>query len=159
VILSCFVTYISSIGGCRHLYYLTTQQQLLAVKYNWIAQIWGIVGFATGKVSVALLIFRIVGPGWAWMRWTLHFIMVSLLLFSGIDCILTFVQCNPPRALWTPDIPHKCWDSKIQSDYAIFVACMDLLLPMIILMLTVIRLERADGHRSGRFAGGDDLGH
>ena len=52
--------------------------------------------------------------------------MVSVLIFNSVDCILTFVQCNPPRALWMPQLiasgEAKCWDSRVQADFAIFLA-------------------------------------
>ncbi len=122
VILASFTTHLASIGGCRHLFYLSPQQQLQAVKYNWISQPWGIFGFATGKISVALLILRILGPSTIWRKWILYGCMASVFIINAIGSILTFVQCNPPRALWTPTIPSHCWDPKVQSDYAIFLS-------------------------------------
>ncbi|KAI9655764.1 MAG: hypothetical protein M1821_005199 [Bathelium mastoideum] len=127
LILAGFVTYYASIGGCRHLFYLTPTQQLLAVKYNWITQPWGIFGFGTGKISVALLILRILGPNIFWRKWILYVTMAVVFTTTSLACILTFVQCDPPRALWTPQLvaEHKatCWNPKAQSDYAIFFSC------------------------------------
>ena len=119
-----FVTYLASIGGCRHLYYLSLAQRLNAVKYNWITQPWGIFAFATGKISVAFLILRIIGPNTFWRKYILYGIMASVFIINGLGCILSFVQCNPPRALWTPDIikPGTCWDPKVQSGYAMFLS-------------------------------------
>ena len=122
VILASFTTHLAIIGGCRHLFYLSPQQQLQAVKYNWISQPWGIFGFATGKISVALLILRIMGPNTIWRKWILYGCMASVLVINAIGSILTFVQCNPPRALWTPTIHAHCWNPKVQSDYAIFLS-------------------------------------
>ena len=122
IILASFTTHLASIGGCRHLFYLSPQQQSQAVKYNWISQPWGIFGFATAKISVALLILRIMGPNSVWRKWILYGCMASVFIINAIGSILTFVQCNPPRALWTPNIHSHCWDPKIQSDYAIFLS-------------------------------------
>jgi hypothetical protein len=113
-------------GGGRHLYYLTPQQQMLVIKFNWIAQVFGIMAFAAVKISVSLLIMRIITLNNVWMRYVLWFVMGSMALFSVLDCIFNFVQCDPPRALWEPNIPHKCWDSRVQSGIAIFNACMSL---------------------------------
>jgi hypothetical protein len=126
LILSGFITYYAHIGGLKHLFYLEPAQQAMAVKYNWITQPWAIFGFATGKVSVALLILRIIGPNTFWRKWILYFAMGSALLFTSLGCIFTFVQCDPPRALWTPQLiaagQAKCWDSRVQADYAIFLS-------------------------------------
>lgn len=124
VILSAFVTYLASIGGCRHLYYLSPVQRLNSVKYNWITQPWGIFAFATGKISVACLILRIIGPNTFWRKWTLYGIIASVFIINALGCIFSFVQCNPPRALWTPEIvgPDTCWNPKTQSNYAIFLS-------------------------------------
>jgi hypothetical protein len=126
LILSSFVTYYASIGGLRHLYYLQPEQQALVIKYNWITQPWCIFGFATGKISVALLILRLIGPNTFWRKWILYASMVTVFIFNALACIFTFVQCNPPRALWTPQLvatgQAKCWDSTSQADFSIFSA-------------------------------------
>lgn len=118
------MTYLADKGGCRHLYYLTTDQQLLVVKFNWITQVWGIFGFATGKSSVALQIKRILGPNDNWMKWLLWFLMLSTTIFCGLDCLFGIVQCDPPRALWEPWIPHTCWNTNVQANFAIFISGM-----------------------------------
>jgi hypothetical protein len=127
LILSAFITYYATIGGLRHLFYLEPEEQALVVKYNWITQPWCIFGFATGKISVALLILRLIGPNTFWRKWTLYGSMITVFIFNVLACILTFVQCDPPRALWEPQLiatgQAKCWDSRIQSDYAIFSTC------------------------------------
>jgi len=96
------------------------------VKYNWIAQPWGIFGFAVGKVSVALLMLRIIGPNTVWRKWILWGTMVSVIIINAVGCILTFVQCDPPRALWNPQLvasgQAKCWNPKVQSNYALFLS-------------------------------------
>ena len=115
-----WVTYLASIGGCRHLYYLSPSQALEAVKYNWIAQVFGITVFATGKIAVALLILRIIGPKTFWRKWILWAVIVSAVVINLIGIILEFVQCDPPRALWTPGIPSHCWGPEVEQHYAIF---------------------------------------
>ena len=126
LVLASFVTYYSSIGGCRHLFYLSPPEQGLAVKYNWITQPWGIFGFAMGKISVALLILRIIGPNTVVRKWILYIAMVSVLIINALGCVLTFVQCGPPAALWQPQLVSAgqatCWDASVQEDYAIFLS-------------------------------------
>ncbi|KAJ5281523.1 integral membrane protein [Penicillium angulare] len=135
--LAAFVTYLASIGGCRHLYYLSTAQQLQAVKYNWITQTWGIAGFAVGKSSVALQIIRILGPNDHWIKWTCWVLIGSTSLFCGLDCLFGFVQCNPPRALWDPSVAQNCWDTSVQADFAIFISAWNVMADLILAALPI----------------------
>ena len=56
------VTFLVKHSGQRHLYYLTPSQKEYASKLDWISQPFNIMSLATGKVSVALLILRLLGP-------------------------------------------------------------------------------------------------
>ena len=120
--MTCFVTYLASIGGSRHIYYLTPDQALQAVKWSWISQPWGIFLFATGKASVAILILRIMGRTSFWRRLVLYAVIVSVFIVNSLGCVFTFVQCDPPRALWTPGLSAHCWDPKVQEHYNYFLA-------------------------------------
>ena len=116
------VTYLASIGGFRHMFYLPPPEQLRAVKWNWIALVFGILLFATGKIAVALLIIRILSPSSDWRKKVLYGIIILAVIFNTLGAILGFVQCSPPRALWTPNFPSSCWDPRVQSDYAILMS-------------------------------------
>ncbi|KAJ6032084.1 hypothetical protein N7540_002816 [Penicillium herquei] len=120
VILSGFTTYMAKQGGFRHLADLSTQEKITAVKWNWITQEWGISGLVAGKVSVALQLLRIIGPNNKITRWALYALITSLIAISLVDCIITFAQCDPPRALWDMVPDAKCWNSSVQADYALF---------------------------------------
>ena len=91
-----------------------------------------------GKISVALLILRIIGPNTTWRKLLLWGLMVSVFLINAVDCILTFVQCDPPKALWDSQLVSmglaKCWDSKVQSDFAIFLSSIFFRPPLSVLL-------------------------
>ncbi|RAL06523.1 uncharacterized protein BO97DRAFT_447481 [Aspergillus homomorphus CBS 101889] len=99
IIMVAFAQHLAVIGAARHVYYLTTTQQLQVVKYEWIAQTFGVLGFATSKTSVALQIRRILGPNSRRTRWLLWLIISLTYTIYGIDYIFSFVQCTPPRAI------------------------------------------------------------
>ena len=122
LVMTCFVTYLASIGGARHVYYLSEEQTIEAVKWSWISQPWGIFLFATGKASVAILLLRIIGPNTLWRKWILYGVIASVFIVNSLGCIFTFVQCNPPRALWTPGLPAKCWNPNVQAHFNYFLA-------------------------------------
>ena len=43
-------------------------------------------------------------------------------VISVIACILIYVQCEPPRALWEKVEGAKCWDPDVEINYSIFVS-------------------------------------
>ena len=122
LIMTCFVTYLASIGGCRHLYYLTPEQALQALKWSWISEPWGVQLFTTGKASVAILIIRIMGRTSLWRKWFLYAMIISVFIVNSLGCIFIFVQCDPPRALWTPSLPGHCWNPDVQEHFTFFLA-------------------------------------
>ena len=91
-------------------------------KITWIENPLGIMALAIAKMSVAFLILRLVGPSTRWRKWFLYLSIVLTFIIGALACILTFAQCNPPRALWEPtEVPNaKCWKPSVQSDFAIF---------------------------------------
>lgn len=120
-------TVLGHIGGCRHLYYLEMDpaQAIRASRINWITQPVAIYALATGKVSVAFLILRIMGKS----RWRRAFLiygaMIASFIFCTIAVILTFAQCRPVTALWNPELvlmeKATCWPPQRQSDFSLFV--------------------------------------
>ena len=93
-------TYMGSLGGCRHLYYLEMDpaQAANAIRLNWIAQPFAIMSLATGKISVAFLIMRFMGDS-KWRRAFLIWVsMIGSTLFCGIAIILICLQCRPVEA-------------------------------------------------------------
>lgn len=94
------------------------------LKLNWVLQPFAIMALATAKISVAIVMFRIIPSATVWARRILYFSVVSSFLVSATASILAFVQCDPPKALWEFGVKGaKCWDPRVQIDYAIFSAC------------------------------------
>lgn len=105
------------------MYYLTASQITTVLKLNWMVQPFGIMALSTSKISVAFVMLRIISPTIIWRRRFLYFCMISVFVIGVICSITTFVQCDPPRALWEFVPGAKCWDPKIQSDIAVFTGC------------------------------------
>lgn len=83
-------------------------------KINWASQTFCIMAIATGKISVAILMGRLMSPN-RWRRWVLYFLSVSTFVASSIVIIFIFAQCSPPKALWIPGA-GTCWDPKKIND-------------------------------------------
>ena len=103
-------------------------QAIKASRINWITQPVAIYALASGKISVALLIWRIMGRS----KWRKAFLLYGAMIANVVVCtiaiILTFVQCRPVAALWDPELvvmgKGTCWPPKRQVYFSIFVGSM-----------------------------------
>lgn len=115
-------------GGCQHIWDVQKRGMdnlTKAILLNWTSQIFGIVGVATGKISISALLLNIMrDTGWTWQRvylWSVTIVFTSLV---AISCsLLTFLQCSPPQRLWDPRIDGACLDPKVMAGYGIFTGC------------------------------------
>lgn len=121
-------------NGCRHLYYLSPSEVLPALRLIWINQSFAIAPLATGKISVAFLILRIMGPS-TWRRRLLYFCIASNLIFSSLAIIWNYVQCTPVEALWDPSVKAKCWKPETQASLSVFNASKSFNLSLLYLIL------------------------
>ena len=79
------------------------------------------------KISVALLILRLIGPLTFWRRWFLYLIIFLSPVIGILTVIFEFASCDPPRALWVPlsQIPGaRCWNPESLNDWNIFAGGM-----------------------------------
>jgi hypothetical protein len=128
-------------GLGRHQDALTPSDILQVAKWNWIPQPFSIMNLAFVKLSISFLLLRILGPHAKWSKLFLHVNMVLFTLTMVVASILTFVQCDPPRALWEPVPGAKCWDPSIQAGYATFGGSYSAFLDfaLALLPLTILR--------------------
>ncbi|KAI9643620.1 hypothetical protein NHQ30_008242 [Ciborinia camelliae] len=110
-----FVTVQALHGGDRHLFYIPLDQQEFVIKMTWLLQPFVILAICLGKVSIALLMMRLLSPSPKWPKHFLWFCIISCLIFVFIDIIFTYVQCTPAKALWDPTVPHTCWEPKFSD--------------------------------------------
>ena len=82
------------------------------------------MAITAGKVSVAFFILRILGVASIWKRRLLQFVIYSVSLCATTEIILTFTQCVPTRALWTPSVAlhAKCFSPTILTVFALVFA-------------------------------------
>lgn len=112
---SCFISYMASIGGSRHVAYLSQEQVLEALKWSWIVQPPTILLFGTAKASIGILTLRIINKQAQWSRAIIYTVIGTALTVNILTIVFTFAQCNPTKALWTPSLRDKCWDPKVQE--------------------------------------------
>ncbi|MCJ1250149.1 hypothetical protein MMC30_007375 [Trapelia coarctata] len=124
----------SSYGGTRHVFDLEPVQIAKAVEWNLVSLVFCIMAISTGKVSVALLIYRLQAPS-KWRTWLLGFLSGSSLLVAVLIIGLEYAQCTPTEKLWIPTLPGSCWDAKKINNWDIAGSCywalVDLLLAIV----------------------------
>ena len=114
------MTYYASWGGFRHMAYLPIPTQKDVIFWNFPIQTLSILLFIPGKLSVAWLILRIIGPHMVWRRRVLLFLMVTVFLFNSLLAILLWVECRPIAAAWDYTIHGTCWSPGIKVKFGIF---------------------------------------
>ena len=102
------------------MYYIQPAQRIRVLKINYITQGISIMAVGTGKISVALLILRIMGKS-SVRKAFLYFSMATSFLLCGLGVITTYVQCKPVMALWDPHVKGDCWNPSVQSNLSIFI--------------------------------------
>lgn len=95
----------------------------LALMWNMISFIFGIISFAIPKLAVAALLHRILNPNLT--QRIIVWGLVSLIAVIAIVNILVYVtMCDPQQALWKTSMvlsgEAKCRDIWILINYAIF---------------------------------------
>jgi hypothetical protein len=111
-------------GVGRHALYLTDDQRVNAVYMIWLAVPFSPGSAAFGKVSIALLLMRIMNRN----RFREAFLWVLIFLLFAVNLVLiiiTFAQCQPVTFLWqrvssSPPPGGSCWDPSIQRNYGYF---------------------------------------
>jgi hypothetical protein len=89
---------------------------------NWLSQVFGIMGVAAGKISVAALLLAIIRlTELRWQRVFLWTVPISLAAIIAIACsTLTFAQCSPAEALWDIRVQGKCIKPHVMSSFGTF---------------------------------------
>ncbi|KAH8750714.1 hypothetical protein F5882DRAFT_310137, partial [Hyaloscypha sp. PMI_1271] len=102
-------------GLGRHFFYLSPTQRILAIKFNFLGQAFGIMGPAFGRMASCLLMLKLFGTKQR-LRQLLWFIFWESLVVNAITLILVFVQCKDVQSLWDPaGHPPVCWSPKVQE--------------------------------------------
>ncbi|KAF7511805.1 hypothetical protein GJ744_003536 [Endocarpon pusillum] len=129
-------------GGGRHLYYLKPDEIVTVMKYNLICQPFGVMASALGKVSVAFLVLRLIGPTTVWRRRFLYSNAMLFMLLSILSFVLFFAQCTPLRATWEPVPGARCWNPTVTTTYGIFQSAYGTVLDFILAFMPITFIWR-----------------
>ncbi|WEW60816.1 hypothetical protein PRK78_006304 [Emydomyces testavorans] len=116
---SALITTSITYGTGRHMFYLNDNQRMHANKFNWLSHGFHVMSTNWGKVSIMLLLLRIVDKA---KRQAPYFYAGMILLTTvSVVCVYTiYGQCTPTIALWDPTVKGKCWPPSVQRNYAYF---------------------------------------
>ncbi|KAI0008842.1 hypothetical protein F4779DRAFT_585495 [Xylariaceae sp. FL0662B] len=144
-ILTVLVALMAANGAMRHAYYLNQQQASLILKLNYVTRPFGIFAVVLVKIAVGLLILRVLRRSTSkGIKYFLWIILALNTLIGTLDSIFTFVQCNPPAALWEPSLKATahCWDPSIKNDFGTFSASLNVAVDLILAVVPAIIIWR-----------------
>ncbi|KAG5948797.1 hypothetical protein E4U53_006148 [Claviceps sorghi] len=133
------LTKIILLGGLRHIYYLGQDERVQMLKWTWICQPFVVMGFAMGKLSIGVLLYRVVGSASFWRKWLLCVALALALLFSVITVALTYAQCSRLEALWNRALVAEgkatCWSPTVQLTFALFLSGWNIMVDVFLAVL------------------------
>ena len=110
-------------GSTRHIMYISLTDQLWILKVQNVSQPFGATAVCLAKASVASLLLRIMDKTTVWRRWYLYVSIALYVAMLIVADVLVFMQCNPPRALWNPQLIQEalatCPLVKVNTDFTI----------------------------------------
>lgn len=112
-------------GLGRHFFFLSTHQRIMAGKFNFVGQAFGIMAPTFGRMSFIVLLVQLFGTT-KWKRWGLWALFWQSLLVNGLTLILVYAQCPDVQSLWDPvGHPSTCWSPLVQEDFGFFQGSMN----------------------------------
>lgn len=116
---------VASYGAIRGLYrpsyYLDESQLENSLLMNSIGADINSIAAALGKISIALLLIRIMGRTSLWRTWFLWTIIALTAIVAIIAVFFPLFICRDPQAVWNLAIQAKtkCWNVSVMADQAI----------------------------------------
>lgn len=117
IISSSLFTGYACYGGTKHIFDVPPAPIPKTTELNYLSQGFCMLALSTGKVSVALLIYRLQAPC-RWRTWVLALLSASSCVIALLGIALFLAQCTPLKALWTPGI-GTCWNPNVMNRFLI----------------------------------------
>ena len=130
-------------GGNRHLYYLVLEADgrgyLHISRMMHLADPFSFMALAAGRISVALLLLRIISTS-IWRSRFLYAMILITFIANAVWCILWFAKCPPSPGFVPPYQAGVCWDPPAMLSLSILTAGQFLYRNAVMLMMTWIAL-------------------
>ena len=101
-------------GFGQHIYYLSEGDIVEALKWNYLATPLLVFSLAASKVSICLLLIRVLHRSKTKFKRSFPISMMILLTIVAVPSAgYSPGQCQPVRKLWNPSTPGHCQDFRI----------------------------------------------
>lgn len=118
-------------GLGNHLYTITNPEaQINAIKYTQLAPPFSIISTTTGKVSIVLFLFRLMGLSTTrGKKWFLYILTIVSVVLNVICIVFLLGFCMPAQRIWDKRVPGHCMSLESQLVVGLLQAC-ELFLPL-----------------------------
>ncbi|KAJ2982148.1 hypothetical protein NUW58_g6503 [Xylaria curta] len=111
-----------------------------ARQFNYLAQPWLNISSTLSKVSLCLLLRRLISGAPVW-KTLLAAQIVLLLLVNAVCTFTSLLQCRPLEKLWKPDIPGRCWSPDVQQNIGYFQGAFGVVTQLLIALLPLMAIQ------------------
>ncbi|OBT75515.1 hypothetical protein VF21_04919 [Pseudogymnoascus sp. 05NY08] len=125
-------------GNGQHQVYISEEDYQYVNFLTWMTQIFSFLNIGLLKCSICILILRIKNT--PVLNWCLYIMMAGLILTNLLCVIVLLAECSPVEKYWHPNVPGKCWDTKVriysiylQVGYSVVTDLACTLLPIVVL--------------------------
>ena len=103
-----FLTNQITLGLGRHIYCISPESRVGIRKWIAFLQLANVIGIGLAKVSVCVLVLRVIDKAAVKFSRFLWAIIVFVSAVHLTEIIVILVQCIPLEALWNPGVKGKC---------------------------------------------------
>ncbi|KAK3314345.1 integral membrane protein [Apodospora peruviana] len=145
IVVSAVVTMEVRYGVGKHAAHIPPPDLIKAVEWIWISAPFSTMSACFGKISIALLILRMINRNKTYtiFLWTL---IVLLFIINLLLTIITFAQCTPVTWLWDQLNPAagyvgSCWDPNIQKNYGYFQGAFSAVSDLVLALFPILIIK------------------
>lgn len=84
------------------------------MKYEFLAEPWGILSPLFARVSFVCFMLNLVGSHRKY-KIILYVTNVSQIIVNGLTILLILIQCQHIETLWDHSVQGRCWSTKVQT--------------------------------------------
>ena len=96
-------------GVGRHIFCLTPENISELLKWSVWARIVEVIALAFVKISVCLLVLRLIDQTSKGIARFLKLLMISIVICHIVPLLLYALQCRPLQAVWNPQVQGECY--------------------------------------------------
>lgn len=119
---SVMITLAIAHGYGRHSWYLSKENQVLALKYYTGFQCLSIIATGAGRAAFTLYLLNILRQE-RYLGWILWFIFALQIIINVASVATVLAQCQDINSLWDMHVDTACWDPNVERIYGYVQCC------------------------------------